>query len=130
VRNFLQSGGKIVDFMGIIRVNSIRVFAYHGCLPEEAVIGTHYLVDIAVHTDFTKAAESDLLEDTVDYVTMNKVVYDQMAIRSRLIENVALRILKEMKKEFPEAQKCWVKIAKLSAPIVGHSTSVSVEMEL
>jgi 7,8-dihydroneopterin aldolase/epimerase/oxygenase len=116
--------------MGIIRVNSIRVFAYHGCLQEEAIIGTHYLVDVAVHTDFMKAAKSDLLEDTVDYVTMNKIVYDQMAIRLRLIEHVALRILNEMKNEFPEAQKCWVKIEKLSAPIIGHSTSVSVEMEL
>jgi 7,8-dihydroneopterin aldolase/epimerase/oxygenase len=116
--------------MGVIRVNTIRVYAYHGCLPEEAIIGTHYIVDAAVHVDFRNAAESDLLEDTVDYVAINRIVYDQMAIRSRLIEHVALRILKEMKAEFPSAEKCWIKIAKLSAPMEGHATSVSVEMEL
>ena len=116
--------------MGVIRVNSIRVYAYHGCLPEEAIIGTHYIVDIAVNVDFTKAAESDILSETIDYVMLNKIVRDQMAIRSWLIEHVALRILKEMKREFTGAEKCWVKIAKLSAPMEGHAESVSVEMEL
>lgn len=34
--------------MGLIEVNGIRVFAYHGCLDEEARIGGHYLVDVHV----------------------------------------------------------------------------------
>ena len=30
--------------MGIISVEGIRVYAYHGHLPEEAVLGGHFIV--------------------------------------------------------------------------------------
>ncbi|MDZ4751324.1 MAG: dihydroneopterin aldolase [Flavobacteriales bacterium] len=116
--------------MGIIRVNGISLFAYHGCLPEEAEIGAHYVVDVSIQTDFQKAADEDNLSKTIDYVALNAIVREEMALRAKLIETVALRILRSMKAEFPQAEKYWVRIAKKSAPMPGHAHSVSVEMEL
>ena len=40
--------------MGIIRVNNIKLYAFHGCLDEEAKIGSEYLVDVMVEADLAK----------------------------------------------------------------------------
>ena len=38
--------------MGIIKVGPIRMYAYHGCLPEEEKIGGHYDVTVEIETEF------------------------------------------------------------------------------
>ena len=60
--------------MGVIKVENIRVYAYHGCLSEETVIGSDYRVDVSVEADLEKSSLSDALNDTVDYVTLNAIV--------------------------------------------------------
>ena len=60
--------------MGIIRVNNIRLFTNHGCLEEEAKIGSEYRVDIEVKADLQKSAKTDELVDTVDYVHLNHII--------------------------------------------------------
>ena len=57
--------------MGVIKLKNIRTFSYHGCMIEEGKIGSDY---------------------TVDYVHLNKIVTEEMAIRSHLLEHVAKRI--------------------------------------
>lgn len=52
--------------MGIIRVNNIKLYAFHGCLDEEAKIGSEYRVDVMVTADLDKSAKTDELKDTVD----------------------------------------------------------------
>ena len=54
--------------MGKVILNDIRVYAFHGCMEEEERIGSDYIVNLEVETDMQKPAESDLLEDAVDYV--------------------------------------------------------------
>ena len=54
--------------MGLITVEGIRVFAYHGHLPEEAVLGGHFIVNVWITTDTSEVEKSDDLNDTVDYV--------------------------------------------------------------
>ena len=83
--------------MGLIQINGIRVFAYHGCLAEEARIGGHYRVDVQVEGDFSIAEGSDELSSTVDYGRVTAIVLEQMALRSALIEHVARRILEALK---------------------------------
>ena len=39
--------------MGLIEVNGIRVYAYHGCLTEEGRIGGHYSVDVSIDGDLS-----------------------------------------------------------------------------
>lgn len=115
--------------INIIRVNKIRMHAYHGCLEEEARIGGHYEVNVVLHTDFMEAAQSDNLEKTIDYVHVNRIVKEEMAIRSKLIEDVALRIHTRFKAELKKLKKASVEIVKLSPPINGDVESVSVILE-
>lgn len=114
--------------MGIIKLKNIRVYAYHGCLIEEGKIGSDYRVDIKAKADFTKAAETDDLEDTVDYVHLNLIVKEEMAIRAKLLEEVVNRILNRIFDEIPMVQKATVKVSKINPPIGGNVAAVSVEM--
>ena len=85
--------------MGIIKVENIKLYAFHGCLDEEERIGSEYRVDITVTADLSTSAKTDDLNDTVDYVLLNKIVDEEMAIRSKLLEHVAQRILDRVFKE-------------------------------
>ncbi len=115
--------------MGVIKVNGIKLYAYHGCMSEEARIGTNYIVDVTVHTDLSKAASTDELSDTTDYVSINKIVQKQMMIRSKLIEVVCKRILDIIMEDHPEVERAEVTITKMHPPINGDVDSVSVTME-
>ena len=112
--------------MGTIKVNSIKLYAYHGCLDEEAKIGSEYIVDVAVKADLKKSAKTDALEDTVDYVHLNLIVKEEMAIRSKLLEEVAQRILDRFFKELPMIQKAKVAVAKINPPIGGNVEEVVI----
>ncbi len=114
--------------MGIIKLKNIRVYAYHGCLIEEGKIGSDYRVDIKAKADFTKAAATDELEDTVDYVHLNRIAKEEMAVRSKLLEEVVDRILKRILDEIPMVEKATVKVSKINPPIGGNVAAVSVEM--
>ena len=41
--------------MGTIKLQNIRTFSFHGCLKEEALIGSDYRVDLEIKTDLTPA---------------------------------------------------------------------------
>lgn len=43
--------------MGTITVEGIQLRAYHGCMEEEAKVGSNYIVDVVVEADFTEAAK-------------------------------------------------------------------------
>ena len=112
-----------------IAVNGIKLYAFHGCLPEEERIGGHYLVDISLQTDFSEAAVTDELIKTIDYVDINKIVAEEMAIRSKLIEHVGQRIFIRIKKEVENVNKLRVKIIKISPPINGNVENVAIIIE-
>jgi dihydroneopterin aldolase len=109
-----------------IIVEGINVFAYHGCLEEEGKIGANYIVNVIMETDFTEAAMTDDLTRTIDYVTVYQIAKEEMAVRSKLIEQVAQRIISRLKKEFTTLQKVEVKVTKLNPPMNGDVERVSV----
>ena len=115
--------------MGTIKLNNIRTYSYHGCLSEEAKIGSDYRVDLEVKTDLRKSAESDELADTVDYVLLNRIVVEEMAVRSKLLEHVAHRIIQRIFSEVPAVSRILLAVAKLNPPIGGDVEAVTIEME-
>ncbi|MFT6748273.1 MAG: dihydroneopterin aldolase [Flavobacterium sp.] len=115
--------------MGIIKLKNIRCFAYHGCLVEEGKIGSDYLVNLTVLVDLEKSSETDDLTDTADYVDLNRIVTEEMATRSKLLEHVARRIINRIFKELSVIQKVIVEVSKLNPPIGGDVESVTIQME-
>ncbi len=113
--------------MGVIKIQNIKVYAYHGCLVEEKKIGSDYRVDLKVKANLTKSALSDHLADTVDYVHLNLIVKEEMAIRSKLLEHAAERILVRILKELPMVQKATIAVSKINPPIGGNVEMVTIQ---
>jgi dihydroneopterin aldolase len=111
-----------------INLNNIRVYAYHGCLPEETKIGSDYRVDISVDANLDISAKSDELSDTVDYVHLNKIVKEEMAIASKLLEHVAKRIIDRIFSELEIVKKAKVKVAKVNPPLGGDVEDVNITL--
>ena len=112
--------------MGKVILKDIRVYAFHGCMEEEELIGSDYIVNLEVETDMHQPAYSDLLEDAVDYVQLNAIVKEEMLIRSRLLEHIAQRIIDRIFKQFPIVKNVEVKVAKQNPPIGGEVREVCV----
>ncbi|MFP5437651.1 MAG: dihydroneopterin aldolase [Bacteroidia bacterium] len=115
--------------MGIIKLQNIRTFSYHGCLEEEAKIGSDYQVDLEIKADLRKSMVTDELADTVDYVHLNRIVMEEMAIRSKLLEHVAQRIVKRIFAELPQVSRIQVAVSKINPPIGGDVEAVTIQVE-
>lgn len=116
--------------MGIIRLKNIRCYAFHGCLSEEAMIGSEYSVDVWIKSDLKKAASTDKLSDTIDYVHLNNIVKEEMAVRANLLEHVAQRMLDQILHCFKEVTAAGVSVSKINPPLGGDVEYVSVELSV
>ena len=114
--------------MGLITVEGIRVFAYHGHLPEEAILGGHFIVSVWVTTDTEEVEKTDDLNHTVDYVRIIELVKEQMAIRSNMIEHPAKRIVDAIL-PLEKVQKVKVEVEKIQPPIDAAFDKISVTTE-
>lgn len=120
---------KQIIKMGIIKVENIKVYAHHGCLKEETVIGSNYRVDVAVSANLDKSSKTDELKDTVDYVTLNSIVVDEMGIPCKLLETVAQRIIARFLNECAAVDWASVSVSKLNPPLGGDVEKVTVVLE-
>ena len=114
--------------MGLITVEGIRVFAYHGHLPEEAVLGGHFIVNVWVTADTSEVEKTDDLNDTVDYVCIIEIVKEQMGIRANMIEVPAKRIVEAIL-PLNKVQKVTVEVEKVLPPINATFDKISVTTE-
>jgi dihydroneopterin aldolase len=115
--------------MAKISIEGMEFFAYHGCFKEEQIIGTKFKIDLFLDTDTSTAEQSDDLNDTVNYLAVYNVVKTEMAIKSKLLENVGRRILSRVKEEFPAVKHAILKIRKINPPLGGKIDFVAVELE-
>lgn len=115
--------------MGKVFLENVQVYAYHGCLPEETLIGSDYRVDLWVEADLHPSAVSDELADTVDYVALCACVREEMATPAKLLEHVGKRILDRIFDASPLVSEAWVRVAKINPPIGGHVSSVAIELK-
>jgi 7,8-dihydroneopterin aldolase/epimerase/oxygenase len=100
--------------MGIITLSGMEFFAYHGCFAEEQIIGNRFIVDLEFSTDTEDAELTDDLKRTVNYQKVYELVKVEMAIKSKLLEHVARRIIDAIYIHFPNLKSVTVKVAKLN----------------
>jgi dihydroneopterin aldolase len=114
--------------MSTIRLKNIKIYAFHGCLLEEGQIGSDYLVNLSVRGNLNKAIKSDELKDTIDYVVLQKIVVEEMEIRSKLLEHVGQRIIDNIFIKAPLVNYVKVTVSKVNPPIGGDVAEVSVTL--
>lgn len=115
--------------MSRIYLENVKIYAYHGVLPEENIVGTYYIVNAELHTDLWNAAASDDLKDTISYADINDIIHDEMKIKSKLLEHVAGRIIFKIHETFPQVDYIKLKITKTAPPMKGEMTGASIELE-
>jgi len=115
--------------MGAIEIEGMEFYAWHGHYAEEQIVGNRFIVDVVLVTDCEKAAESDNLDDALDYQALYQAVKEEMQIKSHLLEHVAGRILNRLHNEFDQIVHAKVKISKLNPPMGGQIEKVSITLE-
>ena len=108
-----------ISDIGVIELEGMRFWAYHGCLESERSKGNLFVVDFRGETDIRKAVENDRLEDTVNYGEIYEVVRQEMEVASDLLEHVAGRIVKAVSDKFPEFVRFSVRVSKQMPPVGG-----------
>jgi 7,8-dihydroneopterin aldolase/epimerase/oxygenase len=114
--------------MGLIEIEGMEFYAYHGHFKEEQVVGNKFLVNISIEADCQKAAESDNLADALDYQKVYLLIKSEMEENSCLLEHICNRILERLYREFTVIEKATVKVSKLNPPMGGQIEKVSISM--
>lgn len=114
--------------MGQIQIEGMEFYSHHGHFPEERIIGNKFLIDIFIDTECKAAADSDRLEDALNYQQLYDLIKIEMEKKSHLLENVAQRILDALYHNFNVINKATVKVSKMNPPMGGKIDRVSVVM--
>ena len=113
--------------MAIIRLVNMTFYGYHGVAAAEKETGRRYEVDCELKTDISKAAQTDHLEDTVNYLSIYHIVEEFLEKhRYNLLETLAERLRQEIKKQ-TNALEVSVKVRKRIPPVPGNVDYIEVE---
>ncbi|MFV0237270.1 MAG: dihydroneopterin aldolase [Flavobacteriales bacterium] len=115
--------------MGKLYLQNIKIFAYHGCMEVEEMIGSFYEVNLMVKTDLSKVSNTDNIKDTVNYVELNRIIHEQMAVVSKTIEHVGNRILNEIGIISLGVSQAELSISKINPPVKGDMEKFTVILE-
>lgn len=113
---------------GIIELENMEFYAYHGCFKEERIIGNLFLVDLYLEVNMKRCTQSDDINDALSYPIAYEIVKKEMEEPSNLIEHVAARILDALYANTQGIKKARVKISKMNPPIGAKVERVSVTL--
>ncbi|MDR2841064.1 MAG: dihydroneopterin aldolase [Paludibacter sp.] len=114
--------------MSILKLENLEFYAYHGCREHENTNGNTFLVSVALSFDSSKAELTDNLECTIDCQQIYDIIKTQMNKPSKLIENLARRILDAIKANFSEITQLTVSVSKLNPPLGGKAEKTTFEL--
>lgn len=113
-----------------IFINGLRIYAFHGVMQQERQVGGWFRVSVSVDCDFTKAMQTDSVEDTVSYAELLNIVQQEMAKPSQLLEHVAGRMAKEITSRFAEVTTARITLTKENPPMGANCEGAGVEVEV
>ena len=109
-----------MDKTGILELEGMEFRAYHGCLEKERTEGNDFIVDFRGEIVAEHYADSDSLEDTLNYALIYDAVAEEMKVPSNLIEHVAGRIVRSLEEKFPQLLSFSVRVSKSRPPVDGE----------
>lgn len=111
-----------------IHLKGMKFYAFHGVLPQETIVGAEYTLDLRLKTDFSKAAETDDLAQTMNYASVYQSAKAEMNIPSQLLEHVAYRIARRLFQEYPTLQETNITLFKQNPPMGADGKHVGIEI--
>lgn len=118
----------VIAMQGIIEIENMEFYAYHGCFEEEAIVGNKFKVDLTIEMNPERPAASDSIADAVNYQLAYNIVKREIAIRSHLLEHVGGRIVDALYAELKGIERVRVKVSKMNPPMGGPIEKVSVTL--
>lgn len=113
----------------LISLKNIESFSRLGVFQEERDSGQTIKVDLDIFLDLDKAAQSDDLEDTIDYAIASKSVQTTAQKKEfLLVEHLALEIIKDLFTHFSQVNEIKARVYKPTIITEGFSGEVSVEL--
>ena len=109
----------MIDSKGRIELEGMEFHSFHGVLDREKVNGNLFVVDFRGIMDMRTAAQSDALEDALNYAEIYDAVAAEMAVPSELLEHVAGRIVNALTEKFPQLESFSVRVSKRRPPVAG-----------
>jgi len=111
-----------------IRMEGMKFYAFHGVLPQENLVGAYFYIDLRLKTDFTHAAQTDELKETVSYADIHAVVQEEMKTTSKLLEHVCQRIASRIFHDFNTIESIEISLFKENPPMGACAQRVGVEV--
>lgn len=105
-----------------VALRDVKCHALHGFYPEEQLIGCSFIVDIEV--TFKPNDDTENLDKTVNYESLNQIILKEMANTQKLLETVVKNILNAVQESYPFILTAKVGIRKMNPPMpgqIGHS---------
>lgn len=111
-----------------IHLDNLRIYAYHGVLPQERMTGSYFLVSLTLATNFSQAVESDDLYHTISYADVFERIVEEMRIPSQLLEHVAGRIAQRLYNDFPSITEIKIRLDKENPPMGAQCQSCGIDL--
>lgn len=115
--------------MDKIIIQDLEVYAHHGVLKEETVLGQKFLISLVLSLETSKAGKTDCLSYSVSYADVAHFVNQYLQEHTfKLIETAAEQVAEEILLHFP-VKEIKVQVKKPWAPILLPMDTVAVEIE-
>ena len=111
-----------------VEVENLKIYSFHGCMKEEEIIGSDYVVNARAVCQLQRETFNDDITQTVDYVDIARIIKREMAVRSKLLESVVRRILSSCLEEIIVLEEITVSVSKINPPINADVESVTVSL--
>ena len=113
-----------------VRLDRMRIRAFHGLLPQERVVGN--IFEVSVNVWFKVTASVETTEDigsTVNYAELAEMTRQIMSVPCDLIETVAVKIMHALCDRWSFIEGGRVTVTKVTPPVPVQMKGASVEIE-
>lgn len=111
-----------------VKINNAKFYARHGYFPEEQLTGNTFYVNISIAQNI-HGGLTDELADTIDYGDLYEITKKEMAITSKLLEDILQRILNQIEHRYNSLREVILSIKKQSPPFSGDCDSSEVILQ-
>lgn len=113
----------------IIRINNLKIFAYHGVHDYEKEKGNNFEVDVDLYCNVEIAKTTDNINETINYEEVYYLIVNEIeTTRHNLVESLAYSVIKKLFDKFNKIHKIKIKLRKLNPPTMTNIDSVEIEL--
>lgn len=111
-----------------IDIRDIHLYAHHGVMEQERLIGAWFTIDISLEINNYNCAYNDSIEETVSYADVYEIIKKEMQHPSNLLEDVCRRIMEKLFNSFNSITEIKITLSKDTPPMGGDRLSSAITL--